>query len=733
MSLSSVLQNLGHVGSRSNISSVSYLSSKLPSSSTSSTSSTSSSRYFATLTVPAAVTNGCYPLDVDESMRKVLTQYHTIYPPLSGRSHASSTCTLPLINKSIGQVLASTTSNFGDRSALISSHQNIRWNYEELQNHVTSLAKSFLALGLRKGDRVGIWSENTAEWILTQYATAQVGLILVNLNPVYKHSELEYALNKVTCKALVFSESYKNNQFYQTILTTFPELASYPTSPATELQLEKVPSLKYLIKVGGSSLNAPGIHSFDSLLTFDEKDMASSLHSLYNDTTSIIECDDPINIQFTSGTTGFPKGATLSHRNIVNNGYFVGKNQEFTENDRVCIPVPLFHCFGMVMGSLGVVTHGASMVLPEGSFDPVATLRATADEKCTALYGVPTMFMSMLQQPEFESVQSTLKSNLRTGIMAGTTCPEVIMRRVIEDMGLRGMTVCYGMTETSPVSFQSTVHETLKNRVTTVGRISPHLECRIVNEDGHTVPVGARGEILVRGYSVMNGYWSGESVDREASLAGGLDKNGWMHTGDLGEMDEGGYLKIVGRLKDMLIRGGENIYPREIEEHLYTHPFISDAQVIGVPDEFMGEEAAVWVLKKKKELCIKTVATTATGDVNVNVDVDISVEYDNFNEESVRKYLALELANFKIPRYVIFVDSYPMTNSGKVQKYIMRNTMIDMIKNITLPLTADRLRNKKDEKSNKNGKNGENGQIDKKENEKKKDEEVKKVAVNNNL
>lgn len=547
-----------------------------------------------------------------------------------------------------------------------------------MQN-VNSFAKGLLALGLQKGDRVGIWSENSSEWLLTQYATAQVGLILVNVNPVYKPSELQFALNKVNCKALVFSESYKKSNFLGSVQEIFPELQSLAPCPGVELHLQSVPSMKHLIKVGTS--HTAGMHRFIDVMSADTRDAASSLTKLFTTAKGLIETDDAINIQFTSGTTGSPKGATLTHMNIINNGFFVGETQLLTEKDRICISVPLFHCFGMVMGSLAAISHGSLMVLPSGSFEPEATLLAAAEERCTAMYGVPTMFISMMNHPRFAELQPQLKSSLRTGIMAGSPCPEAVMRRAIDLMGVKDITVCYGMTETSPVSIQSHTDDPLDKRVSTVGRSSPHLETRIANTEGRTVALGEKGEILTRGYSVMKGYWSGDGIDEVATREGGLASTGWMHTGDLAIMDKDGYVSVVGRLKDMVIRGGENVYPREIEELLYKHPKIADAQVIGVPDDYMGEEVAVWIKRNKQEQT--TSVTTAV------INSETTVLEGVLTEDEVRAFLSRDLAHYKVPRYTLFVDDFPMTTSGKIQKFVMREQTAKMIKEGLLPSAAD--------------------------------------------
>ncbi len=446
-------------------------------------------------------------------------------------------------------------SRFAERDALVVRYQNVHWSYGDLQRRVDNLAASFLRLGLKSGDRIGIWSQNCAEWVVTQFATAKVGLILVNINPAYRRPELEYVLNKVGCVALILSPRFKTSDYLGILQSVAPEIQN--CAPAM-LESIALPDLKLVIRLGDE--HTPGMLNFNDLLVDASAAELAQLALL----GSQLQCDEPINIQFTSGTTGSPKGATLTHHNLLNNGFFIGEAMRLTENDRLCIPVPLYHCFGMVLGNLACVTHGAAMIFPGEGFDPKAVLEAIQLERCTALHGVPTMFIALLDYPEFSKYDL---STLRTGIMAGSPCPIEVMKRVVERLNMREVTIAYGMTETSPVSFQSSIDDTVDRRVSTVGRVQPHLEAKVVDENGRVVPRGQTGELLTRGYSVMLGYWGDEERSREA-----IDAAGWMHTGDLATIDEEGFCNIVGRSKDMVIRGGENIYPREIEEFLYRHP-----------------------------------------------------------------------------------------------------------------------------------------------------------------
>jgi fatty-acyl-CoA synthase len=483
-----------------------------------------------------------------------------------------------LIGDTIGNHLDRIAEQHPDRPAVVVRHQNIRLTYAELNARVDALAAGLLAIGLRPGERVGIWSPNNLEWILTQFATAKAGLILVNINPAYRAHELEYVLAKVECSALILAPSLKTSNYLDILRSIVPELDS---ARPGHLVSARLPALRSVIRLGDEQTD--GMMNFDAVAAAGDEAARDELQQLSED----LQFDDPINIQFTSGTTGSPKGATLSHHNILNNGFFVGEAMRLTEQDRLCIPVPFYHCFGMVLGNLACMTHAACMVIPNDSFDPLLTLQTVQDEQCTGLHGVPTMFIAMLDHPEFAKFDL---QSLRTGIMAGSPCPVEVMRRVINEMHQSEITIAYGMTETSPVSFQSSTDDPLERRVSTVGRIHPHLEVKIVDADGRIVPRGEKGELLTRGYSVMRGYWN----DPQSS-AGAVDDAGWMHTGDLATIDAEGYCNIVGRIKDLIIRGGENIYPREIEEFLFTHPAISDVQIFGIPDRRFGEVICAWV------------------------------------------------------------------------------------------------------------------------------------------
>jgi fatty-acyl-CoA synthase len=543
-------------------------------------------------------------------------------------SYVSGVSDVPLLGHTIGHALDRAAAAWGDRTALISRAQGVRWTWRELRDRADAFAAGLLALGLRRGDRIGIWSLNRAEWALTQFAAARAGLVLVTINPAYRLSELEFALNKVGCAALVTATGFKNSDYIGMVKTLAPELA---TSVPGKLSAARLPHLRIVIQIGGPPV--AGAIPFDEVAARGVEAELSILRELAHD----LQFDDPINIQFTSGTTGSPKGVTLTHHNILNNGYFVGRAMRLTEVDRICIPVPLYHCFGMVMGNLAAVTHGCAMVYPGEGFDPLATLETVQAEKCTALYGVPTMFIAELDHPDFARFDL---GTLRTGIMAGAPCPIEVMRKVIDRMNMREVTIAYGMTETSPVSFQSAVNDPLERRVSTVGRIQPHLEVKIVDAEGRIVPRGQSGELCTRGYSVMLGYWG----DKEKS-ADVVDAAGWMHTGDLATLDAEGYCNIVGRIKDMVIRGGENLYPREIEEFLFSHPKIQDVQVFGVADQKYGEELCAWIRLREGE---------------------------TMSEDDVRDFCRGQIAHQKIPRYVEFVDEFPMTATGKVQKFIMR-------------------------------------------------------------
>jgi len=546
-------------------------------------------------------------------------------------SYDHGTSAVKLIGETIGRSFDRTVARWPEREALVVRHQQVRWSWRELGERVDALAAGLLALGLEPGDRIGIWAPNCAEWTLTQFATAKAGLILVNINPAYRRAELEYALNKVECKALVLAPALKASDYLAIVADLAPELAR--AAPGA-LHARALPHLRTVLRLGDG--HTPGMLNFDQVARGGGDAERARLAQL----AESLQFDDPINIQFTSGTTGFPKGATLTHANILNNGFFVGEAIRLTEADRLCIPVPLYHCFGMVMGNLGCVTHGATMIYPADAFDPLSVLEALAEERCTALYGVPTMFIAELDHPRFAEFDL---STLRTGIMAGSPCPIEVMKRVQSQMNLRQVTIAYGMTETSPVSTQSSVDDPLERRVSTVGRVQPHIEIKIVDAQGRVVPRGTTGEFCTRGYSVMRGYWNDDDRTREA-----IDAGGWMHTGDLATMDDEGYVNIVGRLKDMVIRGGENIYPREVEEFLYRHPKVQDVQVIGVPDPKYGEELCAWIRLRDGQ--------TATA-------------------EDVREFCRGQIAHYKVPRHVKFVDAFPMTITGKIQKYLMREQM----------------------------------------------------------
>ena len=547
------------------------------------------------------------------------------------RSYTHGASDQPLLGETIGGALDRIVERFSDREALVVRHQGVRWTYCELRARADAFAAGLVALGLERGDRLGIWSPNNAEWVIAQLATARAGIILVNINPAYRVHELQFALTKVGCKALITATSFRGADYLAMLRELAPELER--ATPG-EIRAALLPALRTVIQIGGASRG--GVLGFEEVPALGDHVSQDRLRARATE----LQFDDPINIQFTSGTTGTPKGATLTHHNILNNGYFVGAAQRLSDADRVCIPVPLYHCFGMVLGNLACLTHGATMVYPSDGFDPRAVLDAVSAERCTALYGVPTMFIAELEHPEF--ARFDLRS-LRTGIMAGSPCPVEVMRRVVDQMHMAEVTICYGMTETSPVSFQTTADDPLERRVSTVGRIHPHVEVKIVDERGNIVPPGVPGELCTRGYSVMLGYW-----DEPARTAEAVDAAGWMHTGDLATLDAEGYANIVGRIKDMVIRGGENVYPREIEEFLYRHPSIQDVQVIGVPDHKYGEEICAWVVPRP--------GATLT-------------------PEEVRAFCEGQIARFKIPRYVKLVDGFPLTVTGKVQKFLMREQM----------------------------------------------------------
>ncbi|MDF3303958.1 AMP-binding protein [Rhodococcus sp. T2V] len=527
----------------------------------------------------------------------------------------------PMLGDTIGDNFDRTVAAHADRDALVDRPSGRRWTYAELKRDVDAVAAGLLKRGIAKGDRVGIWAPNCPEWTLIQYATAKIGAILVNINPAYRAHELKYVLDQAGVRLLVSAPQFKSSDYAAMIEEVRPECGD----------------LEMVVLLGSAEW---------SRLASDGMAAHAADPARLPEAQAALSPDDPINIQYTSGTTGFPKGATLSHHNILNNGYFVGELCHYTENDRVCIPVPFYHCFGMVMGNLACTSHGATMVIPGPSFDPKATLQAVEAEKCTSLYGVPTMFIAELADHDFESFDL---SSLRTGIMAGSPCPVEVMKHVIELMGMAEVSICYGMTETSPVSLQTRSDDTIDQKVSTVGRVGPHLEVKIVDPaTGLTVSRGEPGELCTRGYSVMLGYWNNPEKTAEA-----IDAGRWMHTGDIGVMDSDGYVAITGRIKDMVIRGGENVYPREIEEFLYTHPDILDAQVIGVPDAKYGEELMVWVRMKE--------------------------DTEPLDAAKVREFCTGKLAHYKIPKYVHVVDEFPMTVTGKVRKVEMREQSLDLI------------------------------------------------------
>ncbi|KJF17016.1 MULTISPECIES: AMP-binding protein [Acidithrix] len=528
-------------------------------------------------------------------------------------SYEQGSSSTPLLAETIGSNLEKTVSRFGDREALVAIHQSIRLTYNEFNKLVDDLALGLLNEGFTKGDRIGIWSPNRYEWAIVQYATAKIGVILVNINPAYRTFELEYVLDQSGCSAIFAMTSFKTSDYSLMI---------------NEVK-ERLPGLRRVFLFEDSS--------YSDLLVSGAKGDREQLRSILNQ----LDFDDPINIQYTSGTTGFPKGATLSHHNILNNGYFVGETCKYTEFDSVVIPVPYYHCFGMVMGNLACTSHGSKMIIPSFAFEPKAALSAVTTETATSLYGVPTMFIAELADPTFGDYDL---SSLRTGIMAGSPCPVEVMKQVVSKMNMSQVTICYGMTETSPVSTQTKVDDEIEKRVGSVGRVLPHLEVKVVDSDGHCVERGVPGEFLTRGYSVMLGYWNDSKKTTEA-----IDPARWMHTGDLAIMDEDGFLNIVGRAKDMIIRGGENIYPREIEEFLYSHPDIMDVSVIGIPDPVYGEVVMAWITLK---------------------------EGANLTQKDIHDYCEGKIAHYKVPKVIKFVSEFPMTVTGKVQKYVMRQQAI---------------------------------------------------------
>jgi fatty-acyl-CoA synthase len=548
------------------------------------------------------------------------------------KSYYCGASTTQIIYETIGGFFDRVAEKYPDSQALILRHQGVEWTYAELQRRVDQLAAGLLALGIVPGDRVGIWGPNSAEWVLTQLATAKLGAIMVCINPAYRLYELEYALNKVECKALITDESFKTSDYLGMLNTLAPEL-EYCEPGA--LASTKLPKLKHVIRMGSSS--SAGMHNFDQVCELATDADRAALVGLQTQ----LRPDDAINIQFTSGTTGNPKGATLSHCNILNNGYLTGEAMRLTPADKLCIPVPLYHCFGMVLAVLACVSHGATMVFPGEAFDPQQTLQTVQDERCTALHGVPTMFITELDHPNFSSFDL---SSLRTGIMAGAPCPIEVMKRVISEMHMRDILIAYGQTELSPINNITLPDDSLERRTETVGRAMPWVEIKVIDEAGHVVPVGEKGEICTRGYSVMQGYWNDPEKTAET-----IDAAGWLHSGDIATMDACGYVRIVGRIKDMIIRGGENVYPREVEEFLYQHPAISEVQVFGIPDKKMGEEVCAWVLLNEG-------ATLSADDI--------------------KAFCKDQITHFKIPRHIRFVSEYPMTVTGKIQKFVMRDEML---------------------------------------------------------
>ncbi|MFG6666380.1 AMP-binding protein [Halomonas sp. HNIBRBA4712] len=545
-------------------------------------------------------------------------------------SYTSSVADKPLLGMTIGDKFDQIAARYPDNDALIVLHQNVHWSYRQFHEEVNRCARALLALGVQRGDRVGIWAPNCSEWALTQFATAKIGAILVNINPAYRTSELDYALNQSGARFLICADRFKSADYRAMLNELAPELQ---TCEPGALRSQRLSKLECVVNL--SDERHPGMWRWQDMLDEADRVEQSTLDTLQ----ATLQFDDPINIQYTSGTTGFPKGATLSHHNILNNGFFVAESMGFTSEDRLVIPVPLYHCFGMVMGNLGCMTHGAAMIYPSEGFDAGQVLKAVHEQRATALYGVPTMFLAELEHEDFSATDFSM---LRTGIMAGSICPAAVMKQVIEKMNMKGVQIAYGMTETSPVSAQTGADDSIDKRVSTVGRTQPHLESKIIDPgSGAVLPRGEIGELCTRGYSVMLKYWNNEQATSDA-----IDSAGWMHTGDLATMDDEGYLQIVGRIKDMVIRGGENVYPKEVEEFLYTHPAVADVQVTGVPDEKYGEELIAWV--------------------RLNADAG------EITGEDLRAFCKDKITHFKIPRYFKFVDEFPMTVTGKIQKFKMR-------------------------------------------------------------
>ena len=552
-----------------------------------------------------------------------------------GQSYLCGQANEPLLYETIGACVERIAATYPDKEALVVRHQNIRWTFSEYKSRIDALAAGLVSLGVEPGDRVGIWSPNRVEWCLTQFATAKIGAIMVCINPAYRPYELEYALNKVKCQTIITAAQFKTSEYLRMLQEMAPELA---TCEPGELKSIKLPHLTTVIRMGDAV--SPGMFNFDKVCEMGEDTHYDRMAEI----APTLQADDAINIQFTSGTTGSPKGATLSHFNILNNGLQVGAGMRFTSEDRLCIPVPLYHCFGMVMGNLTCMTHGACAVFPDEGFDPDVVLRTVVEERCTALHGVPTMFVAETDLPNVAEYEL---STLRTGVMAGAPCPLELMHQVIDKLNMSEITIMYGQTETSPVNHMTDIDAPAEKRCGTVGRVGPYQEIKIIDESGRVVPLGDKGELCCRGYSVMQGYWDDKARTDET-----IDATGWLHSGDLAEMDEEGYVQIVGRIKDMIIRGGENVYPREVEEFLYTHPDIQEVQVFGIPDERYGEIVCAWVQLKQNA---------------------------TLNEEGVKSFCRDQITHFKVPSLVRFVDEFPMTVTGKIQKFKMRETMIEQL------------------------------------------------------
>ncbi|MDX1692280.1 MAG: AMP-binding protein [Ketobacteraceae bacterium] len=551
--------------------------------------------------------------------------------PQGNHSYICGAAEAPLLFETIGNCFDRIAATYPDKEAIVVRHQGIRWSFREYNDKVNELATGLLRLGIQPGDRVGIWAPNRIEWCLTQFATAKIGAVMVCINPSYRLYELEYALNKVECKAIIAAEKFKTSEYLKMLQELAPELSRCEPG---QLDAHLLPHLKTVIRMGDAK--TPGMFNFPDVCTMG----GAEEHARLRELADLLQPDDAINIQFTSGTTGSPKGATLTHFNILNNGNQVAEGMNFSEVDRLCIPVPLYHCFGMVMGNLACLTKGATAVFPSEAFEPLAVLETVQEEKCTALHGVPTMFIGELQLPEVDKLDL---SSLRTGIMAGAPCPAEVMRQVMSKMHMNEVTIMYGQTETSPVNHMTGLDAPMDKRCETVGKVGPHQEIKIVNSEGRVVPLGEKGELCCRGYSVMQGYWNDPEKTRET-----IDAANWLHSGDLAIMDEEGYVKIVGRIKDMIIRGGENIYPREVEEFLYTHPAIQEVQVFGIPDEKYGERVCAWVqLKQGKSL----------------------------TADDIKDYCKDKITHFKVPSLIRFVDEFPMTVTGKIQKFKMREAM----------------------------------------------------------